>query len=203
MATNRRQILLLVALLAVLAFVGIRALGPASMFSTTAAERPTSRSPSASAAQGPRTSNRLAAHAGRGTAQDATPDVRLESLGAERPKPGSTDRNLFRFKPKAPPPPPPGAFRPPPPPVTAPPVPMQPAGPPPPPPITLKFIGLLTPESGGMKIAVLTDGMGPPMQVREGEIVAGRYRVLRIGVESIEMAYLDGRGRQTIRLTGS
>jgi hypothetical protein len=26
---------------------------------------------------------------------------------------------------------------------------------------------------------------------------------LKIGVESIEMAYLDGRGRQTIRVSGS
>jgi hypothetical protein len=38
---------------------------------------------------------------------------------------------------------------------------------------------------------------------REGEVVAGQYRILKIGVESVEMAYLDGRGRQTIRLTGS
>jgi len=37
----------------------------------------------------------------------------------------------------------------------------------------------------------------------EGGTVAGRYRVLRIGAESIEMSYLDGRGRQTIRQTGS
>jgi hypothetical protein len=33
--------------------------------------------------------------------------------------------------------------------------------------------------------------------------VLGQYRILRIGAESIEMSYLDGRGRQTIRLTGS
>jgi len=33
--------------------------------------------------------------------------------------------------------------------------------------------------------------------------VLGQYRILRISAESIEMAYLDGRGRQTIRLSGS
>jgi len=75
-------------------------------------------------------------------------------------------------------------------------------GPPPPPPITLKFIGTLR-EEGKPPIAVLSDGHGPPMYGIEGGTVAGRYRVLRIGAESIEMSYLDGRGRQTIRQTGS
>jgi hypothetical protein len=36
----------------------------------------------------------------------------------------------------------------------------------------------------------------------EGAIIDGRYRIVRIGVESIEMTYVDGGGRQTIRLTG-
>ena len=102
---------------------------------------------------------------------------------------------MFRFKPKAPPPTRPAA-----PIVTAPVAPGPPPGPPPPPPITLKFIGVL--EQGGRKLATLTDGQGPPMFAVEGGTVAGRYRVLRIGVESIELSYLDGRGRQTIRLTG-
>jgi aryl carrier-like protein len=40
------------------------------------------------------------------------------------------------------------------------------------------------------------------MSGREGDTVDGRYRMLRVGLDSIEMAYLDGRGRQTIRLSG-
>ena len=40
------------------------------------------------------------------------------------------------------------------------------------------------------------------MHGKEGDIIDGRYRILKIGTESIEMAYVDGRGRQTIRLTG-
>jgi hypothetical protein len=137
------------------------------------------------------------------SAQEAagTPDVHLESLEAARPKPGSNDRNLFRFKPKAPPPPPPSTTKPM---IPAPPPP--PPGPPPPPPvppITLKFIGLADVGPGKPKIAVLTDGLGPPESVREGGVAFGRYRVLKVGVESVELAYLDGRGRQTIRLSGS
>jgi hypothetical protein len=49
---------------------------------------------------------------------------------------------------------------------------------------------------------VLSDGRGSPIYGKEGETVLGQYRVLKIGVESIDIAYADGRGRQTIRLTG-
>jgi hypothetical protein len=68
------------------------------------------------------------------------------------------------------------------------------------PPITLKFIGVI--GSPTLKLAVLSDGRGTPFFGKEGEVVEGRYRILKIGVESIDIAYADGRGRQTIRLTG-
>ena len=73
---------------------------------------------------------------------------------------------------------------------------------PPPPPIRLKFIGIVEPSVSAKKIAVLSDG-SHVYQGREGDIIEGQYRILKIGAESIEMAYLDGRGRQTIQLTGS
>jgi hypothetical protein len=147
------------------------------------------------------------APASRQTAPEATVpvvDVKLEALAAARPDPIDEGRSPFRFQPKAPPPPlpaPPGASRPgstvgpggeAPKPV--------PTGPPPPPPISLKFIGVY--EAGGRKVAVLSDGRAT-IHGREGEVVEGRYRIVRIGVESIEMEYTDGRGRQLIRLTGS
>ena len=78
------------------------------------------------------------------------------------------------------------------------------AAPPPPPvpPATLEFIGIIEPTHA-RKIAVLRDGRNPPFPAEEGAVIEGRYRVLKIGVESIELATVDGRGRQTIRLTGS
>jgi hypothetical protein len=76
-------------------------------------------------------------------------------------------------------------------------------GPPPPPPITLKFIGIIDVGQSKKIVAVLSDGRGAPVYGSEGETVLGQYRILRIGTESIEMSYLDGRGRQTIRFTGS
>lgn len=135
-----------------------------------------------------------------GPSEDAAPGVHLKALDAERPKPDAAGRNLFRFKPKPlPPPPPPSSSSRGRSPSEAAPV---PAGPPPPPPITLKFIGIV--DAGqSKKLAILSDGRGSPVYGHEGETVLGQYRILRIGTESIEMAYLDGRGRQTIRLSGS
>jgi len=127
----------------------------------------------------------------------SAPDVHLKTLEGEHPKPQTTERNLFRFKPKAPPPAPPTPV------VQAPPPgpPPLPPGPPPPPPITLKFIGFV--GAGPDRMAVLSDGIGAPVPGKEGQTVLGRYKILKIGEESIEIAYLDGRGRTTIRMTGS
>jgi len=138
------------------------------------------------------------ATAPRSTSIAPAPDVHLPSLSAPHPKPESDGRNLFREKPKPLPPPPP-------PPRTAPVV-VAPTGPPPPappPPIPLKFIGIVEATERKAKIAVLSDGRSQPVYGAEGQTVLGMYRILHIGVESIEMSYLDGRGRQTIRLTGS
>lgn len=130
----------------------------------------------------------------------AAPDVHLGALSEERPRPeGDPERNLFRFKARAQPPRPVAVAR-----EVAPP-PPQPQGPPPPPalpPISMRFIGLLEAAEPAQKIAILTDGRGI-YQGREGDIIEGRFRILKIGVESVDMAYLDGRGRQTIRLSGS
>jgi hypothetical protein len=142
---------------------------------------------------------RGAARAPVASKEATAPDVHLKSLDAERTRPGAAERNLFRFRAKPAPP----APRP----VT--PVPsFQPPSsgglppPPPLPPIALRFIGLL--ETGNkQRIAILSDGRGVPLYGKEGDTVLGQYRILHIGVESIEMAYLDGRGRQVIRLSGS
>ena len=177
MASERGRLILLLALAAALSVVGYRAWNQ------------TSAAPSQSRAS--KRGNATTSQA----APDATPDVHLDALAAERPKPGSGQRNLFRFKPK---PPPPTVTTPA---ETAPVVATGPPPPPPLPPITLKFIGTL--DRAGKKIAALSDSAGHVDYGSEGSIIGGRYRVLKIGVESIELSYLDGRGRQTIRLTGS
>jgi hypothetical protein len=184
MATERRRQMLLGALVLVLAGVLYRVW------------------PATSATSAPSSNGRGEATAVRqqqppGPAVPAL-DVHLGVLNGERIKPGARERDVFRYKSKPPPPPPP-------PPITQPAVPVNPVptGPPPPPPvppITLKFIGLVGSPSRELKIAVLSDGRNVPFYGKEGDIIEGRYRILKIGVESIEIAYVDGRGRQTIRI---
>jgi hypothetical protein len=186
-ATERRRQLALVALIAILIIAIYYAL------------------PGTSTAPPSSSNQRRATAAGTtpgAQSQPATPDVHLDALDGNRPKPAATVRNLFRFKPKAPPPSQivargTGPMMP------ANPQPALPPGPPPPPPIALKFIGIVEAPARARKLAVLSDSAGHVFQGAEGDLVEGRYRIVRIGVESVEISYLDGRGRQTIRLTGS
>jgi hypothetical protein len=125
-------------------------------------------------------------------------DVKLELLQRDPAALAGAERNPFQFRPKAPPP---RAAAPPSSPAEA--LPSLPAGPPqppPPPPITLRFFGLTVVQ--GARVATFSDGRGGVFHGKEGDIIEGRYRVLRISTESVELAYLDGRGRQTIRLSG-
>lgn len=137
-------------------------------------------------------------------------DVRVETL-AQKPAPlDLPKRNIFRFEPKAPPPPPPGSFEtkpvvpnpdPPPPPI--------PTGPPPPPPIrdTVKFIGVVETAKGKIGAFSIWDPQarecrGVPTAAREGDVIEGRYRVVRLGIESATLTYLDGKGQDTLPLNG-
>jgi hypothetical protein len=129
-------------------------------------------------------------------------DVRLEALAGERPAPGGTERDPFRFKPKpAPPPPPLPTVKPAPGPQGAggPVVPPTPA----PPPITVKFIGTLELPDGAM-VAIFTDcTVGRrSTPVREGGTILGQYRLVKIGLQSVVVEHLDGRGRTTLPKTG-
>ena len=84
--------------------------------------------------------------------------------------------------------------------------PTEPIGPPPPPPpppippIPLKFMG--TVEKPGLTLAALTDCKGFSYAAREGEIIDGRYRLVKIQVESVILEYSNGTGRTTVRKSG-
>jgi len=120
-------------------------------------------------------------------------ELNLPSLNAPRGELPESVRDPFRFKPKPPPPPPPTIARP----IAT--QPTAPEGPPPPPRITLKFFGTF--ESTKGVVAGLSDSRGV-YYGHVGDTIAGRYRIVGIGVESIDLAYLDGSGRQSIRKTG-
>jgi hypothetical protein len=126
-------------------------------------------------------------------------DVKLELLQQTRPELEEAERNLFRFQARPAPPSPraqPSASAPVAPPVTV------PSGPPPPPPIPLRFIGLVDAPSQAGRVAILSDGRGNVFYGKEGDIIEGRYKVLKISPDAAELSHIDGRGRQAIRLSG-
>jgi len=157
--------------------------------------------PEQSAAPAAPSSNRRTGTARTGAARgeiDPTElKVRLEALEAKRPDFGEGERNPFRFQPPPAPPPPK------PPPISAPVVPPtpQPPLPPPVPPITLKFMG--TVEKPGLTLAALTDCKGFSFAAHEGQIVDGRYRLVKIQVESVVLEYSNGTGRTTVPKSGA
>ena len=123
----------------------------------------------------------------------AVPELRLSALKALAATPAPTiGRNPFRERPVAPPVvagrPAPGAS------VES----QGPQPPPPPPPITLKLVGIV--RGSGRPIAAVTDDRDV-FYGREGDVVEGRYRIVKINVESIDISYVDGRGQRRIGLT--
>jgi hypothetical protein len=182
MNAERRNQIVLAALIVVLG---------AALYQAFSASGSVAETDVAAVGQSPNASRRPA-----GPGPVTAPDVRLESLEADRTRPGGAERNLFRFGAR------PSAERRPredrlPPPA---PMPVQ-TGPTTPSvaPITLRFIGVVQATAQAQTYAVLRDDRGV-YHGREGDVIEGRYRILRIGTESIDLAYVNGSGRQTIRL---
>jgi len=110
---------------------------------------------------------------------------------------GSRDPFGFGIPPKPPPPPPaPVVIRP-----TPTPEPPKPVGPPPRPAIPVKFIGVAEDPSRPGKLVSLSIN-GAVVLAREGDVIDGKYRLVKVGLESIVMSYLDGQGQVTIRSGG-
>jgi len=194
-AAARRPRVLLLALLAVVLGGGVvYMLWPAAVKPAAPSNPPREQRRPASASG---TSGTQRANGASGSLE-----VRLDALKQAPKAPEEAARNPFRFyvKPPPPPPPKPAVVGPPQPP------PKQPGEPgyvpPPPPPIPLKFIGVLEKQGHKVAIFVAKDGKGMPVYAAEGELVMGQYRVVKIGVESVTVEYLDGRGRQTIPMRG-
>jgi len=108
----------------------------------------------------------------------------------EEPKAG---RNPFRY---GVPPPPPAPPAPPPQPVIIPP-PTPPPLPPPPPTVPLKLTGIYL-MPGGQRVAYLNDTQGGVFRGIEGDIIDGRYRLLKVADRSVVVAFLDGSGQKTL-----
>ena len=66
--------------------------------------------------------------------------------------------------------------------------------------IPLTFIGFV--ESPGIegRVVVLTDGENV-FHGRVGDVLDGRYRIVGLGLESVDVERIDGLGTQTLRLS--
>jgi hypothetical protein len=144
----------------------------------------------------------------------ADPHVLAEQLKMEQPPFEEEKRNLFDFFKAVPPPPPAG------PPQTMAQAPQPVCGnqaceagedptncptdcqppPPPIPPITLRYIGYMSEQTGA--IVFLTDGKEVYIG-RQNDIIANKYRVLKITAESVELGYLNMNESRTIPFQGS
>jgi hypothetical protein len=126
--------------------------------------------------------------------------VNLDKLEPVPDEPG-VGRNLFRFGvPPAPPPPPPTAA------VVQPPIVQGPPPPPPyPPPIELQLKGITKQAPDTPSVAWLKDPKAPAdsrmLSGSEGQIVDGKYKLLKVGTESVIVSYVDGSGQKTILIS--
>ncbi|HXN46831.1 MAG TPA: hypothetical protein VN893_09355 [Bryobacteraceae bacterium] len=86
--------------------------------------------------------------------------------------------------------------------VTGPAVPTPTPGPPPtppPPPIPLKFYGYATPAPSGAKRVFLLDG-DDIIVAAEGQLVKSRYKLVRVGINSVVLEDVQFKHQQTLPL---
>jgi hypothetical protein len=137
----------------------------------------------------------------------ADPTLRLDLLAKLNDVPAAGSRDLFTFgkaepvklagaepviavKPWAPIGPPR---------YTPPPKPAGPPQPPPPPPINLKYYGICTTRPDGLKTAFFMDGDDILIEA-EGATFKGRYKLVRIGVNSAVVEDVQYKHEQTLPL---
>jgi len=119
-------------------------------------------------------------------------EVNLDRLQAGTNGLKAARRDPFRYKPKPAPPPPPA----PPQPVR----PLVPQAPPPPqdprPEIRLKYLGFAMSPTG-VRIATLQDAANNAILLgKQGDVIDGKYRLLRVDATEVELSYLDGARRR-------
>jgi hypothetical protein len=133
------------------------------------------------------------------SADPALPRIGLDRLQKSHGGVEVGKRDIFDFGPPPPTPPPP------PPPPTPVPTPYVEVTPPPPslPPMTVKYIGSLADVRRGMKVAVLLNDRNDVLTGGVGEVVGNRFRIVSIGLESVDVQDLGNNRVQRIPLKGN
>jgi len=124
------------------------------------------------------------------------PRIDLNRLEAPRAKSGAGRRDLFDFG--VPPPPPPTPV-----PVTVPtpvPTPVVPT-PTPLPPLTVRYVGAIE-DKRGLKVAVFLTDKEEVLTGQAGQLVGNRFRIVRIGLESVDIQEVGSDQTRRIPLAG-
>jgi hypothetical protein len=141
----------------------------------------------------------------------SVPRIDLARLGQPASSSEAGGRNLFAFgAARVTEQPPPPVVMPAPPPVVPQPVPgagapgdpAAAAGPPPLPPLNVKYIGSVE-NASGAKVAVLVTDRQEVLTGQAGQVVANRYRVARIGLESVDLEDVNTGQSRRVPLKGS
>jgi hypothetical protein len=131
--------------------------------------------------------------------------IGLDRLASAHPPAEAGRRDLFAFGP------PPTLAAPPPPPPTLAPVTGAPGSgqgpdatptPFPLPPLTLKYIGALD-NGRGTRVAVLLTDRSEILTGKLGEVVANRYRIAKMGIESVDLEDVSSGETRRLALKGS
>jgi hypothetical protein len=108
-------------------------------------------------------------------------------------------RDIFDFGPAPPTPPPPPAPPTPIPTAVAEATPMAPTLPP----MNVKYIGSLADNEKGVKVAILLNDRREVLTGGVGEVVANRFRIVSIGLESVDLQDMGSNRVQRIPLKGN
>jgi hypothetical protein len=123
-------------------------------------------------------------------------EVNLAALRAQRTAPAESRRNLFEYGAAERPAPAASVLM-----APAPAAEPPPAAPPQPT-LSLKLIGIAQARGDASRVAILSDERGV-YHGTEGTIIEGRYRIVRVDTESVELTTLDGSGLFVLRLPPS
>ena len=149
-------------------------------------------------APGPATPVRAGERSRSGPAESPLPVIDFARIANPPPAPGLGTRDLFDFAAPPPAPVPSGlpqsAQRDDPPPITVP-------TPPPPPPLNIKYIGAV--ERRGVKVAMLMTERNEVLTGQVGETVGNRFRIVKIGLESVDIQEIGSDQVRRIPLKGN
>ena len=129
------------------------------------------------------------------------PRIDLGRLESPKARSGAGRRDLFDFGVLPMPPPQPSMMATPVPAIVGPPLPPPPPTPTPLPPLTVRYVGAIE-DKRGLKVAVFLTDKEEVLTGQAGQLVGNRFRIVRIGLESVDIQEVGSEQTRRIPLGG-